>query len=214
MTRARRASAAATVAVAAVLLSACGSTQAGAAAVVGDVRITETRVNQAAADAAAAASPFPPTRPRGSTPGTFPQANANRLVTSELLAIAAAQEGIVVTQSEVDTLLDQAAGDTSRAEFEAQIAAQTGVPPADLESFARDFIIQQKLGEILAPGADATAKTAAVNARLAQIAEQEGVTVSPRYGAWNAEAARIEGDVNDLSSPQATPEPLAPAAPQ
>lgn len=189
---------------AALLLSACDPMQAGSAALVGDVRITETQVNEAAAAAAAAAATIPPGQSQGIDPTTLLRQNLNRLISAELLARVAIEEGITVTPAEVDALLVQAAAGATRADFEAQIASQTGVPPTDLESFARDFLVQQKLGQKLAPGADQAAQAAAVQARLAQEAAEVGVTVSPRYGAWDATNGGINADLNDLSVP-ATP---------
>ena len=199
----------AAAAAATVLLTACNPAQAGAAALVGDIRITESRVNEATSDALAAAATLPDGQADSLEPAAVLRQNVNRLIASELLATIAVEEGIVVTQGEIDALLAQASAGTEPDEFAAQIALQAGVPPEDLESFARDFLIQQKLGQKLAPTGDANAQQAASRARLVQEADERGVTVSPRYGAWDPTQAVVSGDLNDLSvtpSPTAAPE--------
>lgn len=201
MTRTHRAAAVVVAVAATLLLTACNPAQAGAAALVGDVRITETQVNQAAADALAAATKDPNAAPGGLDSSTFLRQNTNRLITSELLAIAAQREGITVTQPEIDGVIAQAAGGTAAESFQAQIAAQFAVPPAELESFVHDFVVRQKLGAKLAPSGDSTAQRAAADAYLVQLADEVGVTVSPRYGHWNSETALIDDDLNDLSVP-------------
>lgn len=208
MTRTHRAAAVVVAVAATLLLTACNPAQAGAAALVGDVRITETRVNQAAGDALAAAMTDPNAAPGGLDSSTFLRQNTNRLITSQLLAIAALREGITVTQPEIDAVIAQAAGGATTETFEAQVAAQFAVPPDELESFVHDFVVRQKLGVKLAPTGDSTAQRAAADAYLVQLADEVGVTVSPRYGHWNSETALIDGDLNDLSVPKsASPEP-------
>lgn len=209
MTRTYRAAAVALALAATLVLTGCNPAQAGAAATVGDVRISETRVNQSAADALAAATADPSAAP-GLDSSTFLRQTTNRLIASELLAIAAAEEGITVTQAEIDEVLVQAAGGSTVGQLETQLAAQFAVPPAEVDAFVRDFIVRQKLGAKLVPGDDTTAQRAAVDARLAEIADEVGVTVSPRYGHWNSETASIDGDLNDLSVTQSPePEPSA-----
>jgi hypothetical protein len=210
MTRTYRAAAVTVTLAAALLLSGCNPAQAGSAAIVGDVRISETRVNQAAADALEAASADPAAAPNGFDASTFLRQTTNRLITSELLAVAAAEEGITVSQAEIDAVLAQAAAGATAGQLQAQLAAQFAVPPSEVDAFVRDFILRQKLGAKLDPGGDSTAQRAAADARLVQVADEVGVTVSPRYGHWNAESAVIDGDLNDLSvTPSPAPEPSA-----
>jgi parvulin-like peptidyl-prolyl isomerase len=57
----------------------------------------------------------------------------------------------------------------------------------------------------LDPSSDAaqTALSAALNASLKSVAKAQGVTVNPRYGAWDPASNTITGASNVLSSPQA-----------
>lgn len=207
MTRTRRLGAAAALAAAAaaaVLLTGCDPQQAGAAAIVGDVRISESEVNAAASDAMAAANKVPPGQGQPIDETVLLKQNTTRLIEAQLIAIAAAQEGVTVTQSEVDKLLQQASSGSDQLHFEGNLAVQAGVPPSGIDSFARDYLLRTKLGEKLVPGTDTNAQAKAVNAKLAQVAEQVGVTVSPRYGTWDPAQETIVGPPNDLS---VTPSP-------
>lgn len=191
----------------ALALSACTPTQAGAAAIVGQTRITETHVNQAAAEAEQAAATLPDTPENALDTSTFLRENTNRLINSVVLEKTCAEEGIVVTQAEVDALLLQAAGGQPPAVLAATVAAQLAVPPSELNQFAKDFLLSQKLGQKLVPGSDAAAQSAAARARVAQTAAQLDVTVSPRYGAWDPAQAAITQGLDDLSRPAVAPAP-------
>ncbi len=184
-------------------LAGCNPAEAGAAAVVGDVRITETRVNEGASEAADAAATLPDTPENALDNSQFMRENANRLISSVLLTRTAAEEGIVVTQAEVDELLNQASGGQPRPVLEATVAAQLAVPPSELNEFAYDFLVNRKLGEKLVPGTDVAAQNAAARARVVQTAAEVGVTVSPRYGAWDPTLGAITGSADDLSRPLA-----------
>jgi SurA-like N-terminal domain len=186
-------------------LAGCNPAEAGAAAVVGDVRITETRVNEGAAEAAEAAATLPDTPENALDSSQFMRENANRLISSVLLTQTAAEEGIVVTQAEVDELLDQASGGQPRPVLEATVAAQLAVPPSELNEFAYDFLTNRKLGQKLVPGTDVSAQNAAARARVIQTADEVGVTVSPRYGAWDPSEGAIIGSADDLSRPLGAP---------
>jgi SurA N-terminal domain len=214
MTRTHRTAATVVAVAATLLLTACNPAQAGSAATVGDVRITESEVNQSASEALAAASADAQTASTGLDSATFLRQTTNRYITSELLAIAAAEEGITVSQAEIDTVIAQASNGVPVEQFEAQLAAQFAVPPSGLNDFVHDFVLHSKLGAKLDPSGDSTAQRAAADARLVQVADRVGVTVSPRYGQWNPEKATIDSDLNDLSAtptPSSSPSGPAPA---
>lgn len=195
------------VALSTLVLTACTPAQAGAAAIVGQTRITENHVNQAAAEAEQAAATLPDTPENALNTSTFLRENTNRLINSVVLERTCAEEGIVVTQAEVDALLLQAAGGQPPEILAATVAAQLAVPPTELNAFAKDFLLSQKLGQKLVPGTDTAAQTAAARARVAQTAAQLGVTVNPRYGTWDPTQAAIADDLDDLSRPAGAPAP-------
>lgn len=210
MTSTHRAAAVVVAVAATLLLTACNPAQAGSAATVGDVRITESQVNASATEALTAAAADAQAAANGLDSATFLRQTTNRLIASQLLAIAAEEQGLTVTQAEIDTVIAQASNGVSAEQFEAQLAAQFAVPPSEVNDFVHDFVLHTKLGVKLDPSGDTTSQPAAANAYLVQVADQVGVTVSPRYGQWNADKATIDSDTNDLSvtpSPSTSPSP-------
>src|SRR5262249_52113110 len=158
-------------------LGACQPAEAGAAAIVGDTRISESSVSAAANEAGAAgeAQPTGTVQPLDQT--VLLRQNVTPMITSELVEIPPAEEGGTVTQTEVDNIIAQAkSGSPSDAAFEAGLAAQAGVPPSAVEDFARDYLLRQNLGEKLAPTGDLTAQNQAAADKLAQVATEVGVT--------------------------------------
>lgn len=195
----RRVAAAVMLAVAVLGLSACDPKQAGSAAVVGGVRITETSVN---ADAQAVLAAF-----HGS--GTAPPNNqtllrtlVDRAIDNELVEAAAKQAGIIVTQGEIDKLISDNGG---RVQLSAAFATRDGLwlPPGQIDELARTSLIQLSLGNKLVPGGAAAAVDAAVQLYKARLAAKLGVSVSARYGSWSRITLQITGNLDDLSQPAA-----------
>lgn len=136
-----------------LLLSACGEGQLrpGAAALVGDERITSSllqeKVDAGLADPEAA-------QQLGGDRAEFQRVVLSRLVKRELLEAAAAQRGVEVSDGEVDAQLDVfVEGAGSRETLEMQ-ASQSGVPPQELEPFVRDLVLEQALGDDLVADVD------------------------------------------------------------
>ena len=189
-------------------LAACDPREAGSAAVVGSHRVTETSVNH---DAALVLAAF-------DEAGTPPPGNdmllralVVRAVDNELVGIAAQREGIVVTQGQIDTLINANGG---RAKLTPAFATRDGLwlPPGQVDDLARYALAQVALGNKLAPGGDAAAVDAAVTGYKVKLAKELGVSISPRYGVWDPKTLLITGNLDDLSIP-ATGEPSASPTP-
>jgi parvulin-like peptidyl-prolyl isomerase len=131
-----------------LLLSGCGSgsVRPGAAALVGEQRITvdtlQEVVERGLADPQAEES-------LGQDRSAFQRQVLSRLVNREVLQAAAEREGVTVDDGDVDAQLadfaDQAGGEEA---LEAQ-AAQNGIAPQDLQPFLRDVVLEQALGDEL-----------------------------------------------------------------
>jgi hypothetical protein len=196
---------AALLAAAAVLgLSACDPKEAGSAAVVGGVRITETSINHDAQGVLAAFTAAGSTAPSSQT---LLRTLVDRAIDNVLVDAAARQEHITVTQGDIDKLIDANGG---KAKLTADFATRDGLwlPPGQLDELARSSLIQLALGNKLAPGGDSTAIDTAVTLYKARLATKLGVSVSPRYGAWSRTSLQITGPLDDLARP-AVPTPLA-----
>ena len=138
-------------AVAAVLLVGAGAagcnTSPGAAAIVGSHRISaqtlQSTVDRALVDPAAQ-------QQLGQDRAAFVRSELSRLITNVIVAQAAADEHVTVTESDIDHELDSLAQQAGGRQQLVQAASGAGVPQVDLRSFIRYFVMQQKLGDRLA----------------------------------------------------------------
>ena len=144
--RSRRLALAAGAAV--LLLSGCGDGgfQPGAAALVGEERITtealEQLVERGLADPQAA-------QELGGDREGYQRQALSRLIKTEILEQAAEQEGVTVTEGDVAEQVGFVADQAGGREALEQQAAQSGVSPQDLEPFVRSIVLDQKLGDAL-----------------------------------------------------------------
>ena len=128
------------------VLAGC-NTSPGAAAVVGDDRISVTNLQQtvdrALKDPAAQ-------QQLGQDRAGFVRNELSRLITNVVVARAAADEHVTVSNSDIDHELDTLAQQTGGRQQLVQAASASGVPQRDLRNFVRFFVMQQKLGDALA----------------------------------------------------------------
>ena len=208
MSRKRFARAAAGVPALAVLAfaaAACSPLHPGAAATVGHTRISVTALNNAVAVAV--------TTP-DSTTGQFPTRSAaalsslTQLIDIQLIADAAKAKGVTATEPEIQAALAQARKSTGSDEA---TAAQAGVSLGELHTLVYEYVLRTNLESALAPGVtDANALTAALAPYVSKIAAQEGVSVNPRYGAYDP--AHFQAVASDaFSSPLPVASTSAPA---
>ena len=128
------------------VLAGC-NTSPGAAAVVGNDRIAVTTLQQAVdralKDPAAQ-------QQLGQDRAGFVRNELSRLITNVVVAKAAADEHVTVSNSDIDSELDTLAQQTGGKQQLIQAASASGVPQQDLRNFVRYFVMQQKIGEKLA----------------------------------------------------------------
>jgi foldase protein PrsA len=142
---ARPAAAVSAALVVAVGVTGC-NTSPGAAALVGDYRIStatlQHEVSRALADPTAQSQ-------LGSDRAKFTRDELGQLIKNRIIAAAAAAHHVSVSTSEVDQQLAefaQQAGGMAQLE---QSAAQSGVPKSELRSYLRYYVLEQKLGDAL-----------------------------------------------------------------
>lgn len=180
----------------ALALTGCGASQAGAAALIGDQRITESELNERVQGILTAQGL--PTQDSSSE--LITQA-LDRLITTNLVNQLADREGIVIDQGEVDAIrlqyLAQAGG---QAELE-NLLLQQGVLPADIDSVIALNIQVSKLGQELAPGAELDVQGGAVFVAASELSVELNTEVAPRYGTWDAENLTIGPVSNSVSEP-------------
>ena len=189
-----------TVAVLALLavgaLSACEPERAGAAATVGDDRLTVAQVQQQVKDYADSL-PAPVELARLDLSG-FQRKIVQDFVTHRLSVDLAEQKGIDVTEAEIDRQLDAIRGQGE--EQFLQALAQQGYTVDTVRDYVFDQLVAQRLG-------GAQAATSA----LTTAAKQLQPWVSPRYG--TLVGAQLDGTSGSLSVP-ATPTPTTAATGQ
>ncbi len=196
--RPRIALAAAVMATAALLLTACGGQEAGSAATMGDTRITEQALTtEVEAVLTAKGQPITAADP-GLTSDML-----GRMITIDLLDTLAERNSIVITQGMLDEQLanyDAQAGDRAAVE---KLFIEQGVAPSQIESIVRLNAQAQQLGITLAPQGSAEQQGQAVVEAAVALSNELNTTVSPRYGTWNPATLKVGPVPNDLSTPPA-----------
>lgn len=178
-------------------LSGCGTPTAGAAAVVGDQRISEDALNSEVQSVLSLQG-----LPATDSSNELITSTLNQMITSILIDELASREKVEVTQGEIDDLrlqyIAQAGGDE---EFEAQIGQQ-GISIADVDSIIRVNIQVSKLGDVLSPNGEPDAQSGAVFIAISELSSEIGTEVSPRFGTWDSENLTVGPSANSLSEPQ------------
>jgi parvulin-like peptidyl-prolyl isomerase len=125
------------------------NTSPGAAALVGSQRISaqtlQDTVNRALADPAAQ-------QQVGQNRADFVRSELSRLITNVVVAKAAADNGVSVSNADIETELRNLAQQAGGQAQLVQAASAAGIPEQDLRNFVRFFVMQQKLGAKLASG--------------------------------------------------------------
>jgi hypothetical protein len=174
-------------------LTACGSgpERSGAAAVVGEHRITIATLQSQVGDLREAAKSDPQLAQAVDGTSQLSSHVLSSLVQDEVFAKAAEQHGVTVTAAEVDqekqAVYQQFGG---QQQFEQQMLGQ-GIAPGRLDTVLRDQVVFAKLATALGyqPGSDGA--EAAVDKTLDKTAEGLHVRINPRYGTWNAKSASV-----------------------
>ena len=187
------------LAVLALAVAACSPAHPGAAATVGNTRVSVTALNTAVAVAVKT-----PDATTGQLPDrtTAVQASLTQIIRDDLIADAAKAKGVTVTETEIQALLAQ---ERQTNGSDAATANANGIPLAGLHTAVYQALLLNKLIAALAPGqTDQTAQSAALTTYLGKVATQEGVSVNPRYGAWQAQQFQVVAS-DAFASPLAAP---------
>ncbi len=174
--------------------SGCGADLAGSAAVVGQQRVTDEELT-ADVDAVTSALGI-------ESSDQVNQIVLDRLIRSDLFDELAARNGVTITGGELDTFIaDTAETVGGRAALDAQLLQSSGVAADAVESFARTFLLQQKIAEVLVPGGTPEQQGEALAAAVIALSEELDTRVSPRFGTWDPATLSVGPIPNDLSAP-------------
>lgn len=187
---------AAATAALAVTLTGCSSATPGAAAIVGDQRISENQLTSQVQEVLRAQG-----RPVDSASEALVVTTLDRMITASLVEQLAERQGVEVTQGELDaTIANYAEASGGREAFEQALLAQD-LAPDDIEELFRVNILAQKMGMILDPAGTPDTQSASIFAAVTAFSEEVGTEVSPRYGTWDATGLLVGAAPNDLSVP-------------
>jgi SurA N-terminal domain len=192
----RRALAAALWVAAAVLLAACGTNQIdqiGAAAVVGDHRITVAELQEQVQDLA---DSLPDGGDASGDQSVAQQTILQRMIQGELLDAVARDEGVQVSEADIDAFIDEVVVSQAPDGDITPLLAQNSLTEASLRGVVRSQLIADELTERM--GGERQLAEA-----LAEKAEEIGVTVSPRYGYWNGLV--LQPTSGSISEPESGP---------
>lgn len=181
-------------------LTACGSGPAhpGAAAVIGDSKITVSTLQSQVNEVRSAQAKSPQAAQAAANGAKLSSQTLSMLVQNEVIDRAAADAGVTVSDNEVQQAhaqaLQQAGG--NEAQLEDALLTQYNIVPSGIDTFLRTNVEVGKLIQSLGfePGSDNG--NAAVLAAITKTAKSLGVHVNPRYGTWDAKKAVI-GATND-----------------
>lgn len=135
----------AALAAAATVLSGC-NTSPGAAALVGDDRISTSTLQHEVNRALA----LPNVQPTLSSDRVgFTRSELARLITNFIVAAAAREHHLTVTPADIEQQLNEFAQQAGGAQQLQQQAEQSGIPRQELSSFTRYYVLQQKLADQL-----------------------------------------------------------------
>jgi hypothetical protein len=177
-------------------LTACGSgpSDAGAAAVIGQHRITEstlqTQVNALRTAQTKAQQQGGQT---GQAAADLSTQTLSSLVQQEVITRAVSDAHLTVSDGEVQQdrtqALQQVGG--SEAQLDAVLLQNYNVAPDGVDAFFRTNVEVGKLIQHLGYQAGSDGGQTAVVALLSKTAKSLGVRINPRYGSWNVKSAVI-----------------------
>lgn len=166
--------------------------RAGAAAVIGDEVISDRELSALVRESEQVADRF---QLAGQVTTAEITASAlTWLVRARLFERITAEEGISITDGEVDDVLASAEDDLGKDELSARLAL-AGVPPTRVREYARSFVANGKVLEALGQDSEALRRL------LVDYSGRYKVEVAPRYGSWDTEQLVITSAVDDLSTP-------------
>ena len=183
-----------------VLLAGCSSkpSNAGAAAVIGQTKITQqsvtTQLEETLSEIAKSAGSG-----QAPTASALGQMIVNRLILTELMNQAMSKLKLTVPESKVTQMQSALNGQYGQQNVESQLLMTQGIASNQIRDYLRLYLNNVELGKALAPTAGEQQQSAAAFRYLSTLANEEGVTVSPRYGSWDATQLNVAGTDNSLS---------------
>ena len=190
------------IAASALLLSGCS--QVGAAATVGDTKITQAQVQSTVDSILAARVGVDTSQMQLETGEALTRGQLRFFVLTELLQATAKDLKISVSKAEIDTrrasIIEQVGGAASLPT--ALVGA--GIAKDNLDKYIEAISLSDKIGQaVTATGVAQADIGTAVQKLIVDKAAKLGVTINPRYGKWDATVADVVA--TDPASSAVTP---------
>ncbi|CAB4725396.1 unannotated protein [freshwater metagenome] len=190
------------IAASALLLSGCS--QVGAAATVGDTKITQAQVQSTVDSILAARVGVDTSQMQLETGEALTRGQLRFFVLTELLQATAKDLKITVSKAEIDTrrasIIEQVGGAASLPT--ALVGA--GIAKDNLDKYIEAISLSDKIGQaVTATGVAQADIGTAVQKLIVDKAAKLGVTINPRYGKWDATVADVVA--TDPASSAVTP---------
>lgn len=206
----RTAKAVAVVTMTGFALVGCTAAEPGAAAVVGEVTISQATIGAQMRALNETLDQPPDTAAPVATRGLVTHG-----VTAELIDATAKMHGISISEAEIEEAYNLELQRMGGEKPFLAAAAQAFVPPGDVREFFRARLVFSALAQELSPAGSPEMQTELALSELVKTADELGVSVAPRYGEWSSEQLQIVPPSDPVSIPEAPPEnPLSQLIPQ
>ena len=174
----------------ALLLTGCS--QVGAAATVGDAKITQATVQGSVDSILAERAKVDTTQMQLETGEALNRSQLRFHLLSKLLRALGEELKIKVTKAEIDTrrasILEQVGGKESLP----SALVSAGIAPEDLDTYIEAISFSEKISQALvAAGVTEDQVGTEIQKLVVAKSKELGVTVNPRYGKWNPDTADI-----------------------
>ena len=169
-----------------------GCSQVGAAATVGDTKITQATVQGSIDSILAERAKVDTTQMQLETGEVLNRSQLRFHLLSQLLREVGSELKITVSKAEIDTrrasIIDQVGG----AESLPNALVNAGIAPGDLDIYIEAISFSDKIGQKLtAAGVTQDQIGTELQKLVVAKAKELGVTVNPRYGKWDATVADV-----------------------
>lgn len=193
------------------LLAACSPVQAGAAAIVGDQRITVSALDTQVSNLQQAVKPYGSSLPI--TTAQMPSEVLSWMIRFQVMDEVAAANGINVTESQAQAGLNSLNAVATQNGFKStsELLIANGVPPQMFEQVGRWEAQQDAFARKLNGGKEPTtaaeqnAFTTAINKAQCTAAKSLNIKVSPQFGRMDYRNYGVVAAPDTLSRPAGTP---------
>ena len=169
-----------------------GCSQVGAAATVGDTKITQATVQGSIDSILSERAKVDTTQMQLETGEVLNRSQLRFHLLSQLLREVGSELKITVSKAEIDTrrasIIDQVGGAASLP----NALVNAGIAPGDLDIYIEAISFSDKIGQKLtAAGVTQDQLGSEIQKLVVAKAKELGVTVNPRYGKWDATVADV-----------------------